>query len=203
MAYDSAKKTSKIEGKKLQTPVQATNEAGIPVDIAEKDAQVRKLHEMFNNSTDVKKFRDIIMAMMHSQSSKHGSEIEIEDHNTFGRRLKTRNLDLAVVAGENQLTEYRQVPDTTNNLTVLNLTDNDYMGVTDRYLLHSSGRMEKALSIEKRYSSPIDEQDSEDRKSDNENVTSASAKENVSTIERDVHDNNRSQIHGLPDIHQV
>ena len=43
MSYDSAKKTSKIEAKKLQTPTQAENSAGIPVDLDEKDkdTQVR------------------------------------------------------------------------------------------------------------------------------------------------------------------
>ena len=86
-------------------------------------------------------------------------------------------------------------------MSALNLTDGEFMATTDRNLirpsarsLNFSGRLDKDL--EKQYASPIVEQAS-DR---NENVQSTEERENVRTVGRDVHhDQNREQIHGMPD----
>jgi hypothetical protein len=65
---------------------------------------------MFQSGSDVKKFKDILVSMMNTQGSRlkfNSNEMDgdLEDTNTFGRRINKRNLDAATE-------EYKQVPDT-------------------------------------------------------------------------------------------
>ena len=73
---------------------------------------------------------------------------------------------------------------------------------SDRTAEYSGRNIDRALTFEKSYKTPIDERSVED--CSDGNIASTPRKEDLSIVSKDVHqERNRDEIHGLPDNKQL